>query len=164
MVELDIYAGELEDDGEVSLCDHVLNWRVTNDGALEDRDPPKIISGDMTYWVILKAEDEHPYVFEGITLPDVIARLEGGMCGFCGGGRFVCPGCTRGRADGFDVFMGYGVSLACPLCLGCDIALEHKSFLEAYYDERVPEEEEEQVDGWLDGRLQALGYPHLERS
>jgi hypothetical protein len=37
-------------------------------------------------------------------------------CLMCGGGGFICPGCTGGLAQKYDAFMGCGVDLACPVC------------------------------------------------
>jgi hypothetical protein len=67
--------------------------------------------------------------------------MENGWCGFCGTGRFICPGCTGGRADRFDVFIGGGVLLACPLCMGVGFAQDYKNFLRYYYLEMAPEDE-----------------------
>jgi hypothetical protein len=63
-------------------------------------------------------------LFEQVRHPDCHARLGWDAargCRMCGRGRFICPGCTGGMADEYDVFMGCGggrpppgVDLACP--------------------------------------------------
>ncbi|KUJ19687.1 uncharacterized protein LY89DRAFT_772164 [Mollisia scopiformis] len=98
-------------------------------------------------------------LFSDLTVPDVICYMEDGRCNLCAGDRFICPGCTRGQAQRFDAFMGCGVDLACPLCMGLDFCLEHKEFLRRYYNEdQAPDEEQEAVDAWIQQRLDEFGY------
>ncbi|KAH8596747.1 hypothetical protein B0O99DRAFT_107893 [Bisporella sp. PMI_857] len=97
-------------------------------------------------------------LFSNVTVPDVISRMEGGACSFCFGSRLFCPGCTGGRAQEFDVFMGCGVELACPLCIGIDFSLEHRAFLRTYYWDDPPEEKQKSIDDWLRQRMGELGY------
>jgi hypothetical protein len=96
-------------------------------------------------------------LFYRIEVPDIISIFEDGRCGFCGGARFVCPGCG-GRGDRFDTFMGCGVDLACPLCMGLDFAWDAKDFLNANYGEDPEEEELEQFNQESNERLEELGY------
>jgi hypothetical protein len=114
--------------------------------------------------LITSADDNVPVdsacLFTNITVPDVISRMEGGACSFCFGGRLFCPGCTGGRAQEFGVFMGCGVGLACPLCIGIDFSLEHRAFLRTYYWDDPPEEKLESIDNWLQQRMEELGYEH----
>jgi len=66
-----------------------------------------------------------------VTVPDVIANIDDGDCCVCNGTRHICPGCTGGVADKFEVFMGCSVSLACPLCVGLDVSMEHMVYFGA---------------------------------
>ncbi|KAI4249447.1 MAG: hypothetical protein L6R42_008985 [Xanthoria sp. 1 TBL-2021] len=97
-------------------------------------------------------------LFIDTTVPDVIARLEGGRCWVCEGERDICPGCTRGVANEFDAFMGCGVDLACPLCMGLDFMQEDKAFLQKYYRDEPPAKEEEARKARVSARLAELGY------
>jgi hypothetical protein len=112
--------------------------------------------------LITSADDSLPVdsacLFSNVTVPDVISHMEGGICSFCCGGRLFCPGCTGGRAQEFGVFMGCGVSLACPLCIGIDFSLEHRAFLQEYYWKDPPEEEGKSMDDRLQQRMEELGY------
>ncbi|KAL8768193.1 MAG: hypothetical protein Q9209_005502 [Squamulea sp. 1 TL-2023] len=97
-------------------------------------------------------------LFTAITVPDVIAWLENGCCWVCRGDRDICPGCTGGVAQKFDAFMGCGVMLACPLCMGLDFMQEDKEFLHQYYWEDPPLEEEATRQARLVARWRELGY------
>ena len=100
-------------------------------------------------------------LFHGVTAPDVIAHLQDVACGICGGSTFghtICPGCTGGKAQKFDAFMGCGVNLACPLCLGLDFMQEDKDLLQAYYWTEMPGEEEIARSRRFERRLEELGY------
>lgn len=91
-------------------------------------------------------------LFTAITVPDVISRVENGDCWVCDGERHICPGCTGGRADKFDAFMGCGVLLACPLCMGIEFMQEDKEFCEKYYWEKAPLEEKAAREAGLRAR------------
>lgn len=54
--------------------------------------------------------------------------------------------------------MGCGVDLVCPVCIGLDVAREHKDFLQAYYTGDTPEDEQEKMDALLQARFDELGY------
>ena len=73
-------------------------------------------------------------------------------------GHTICPGCTGGVAQKFDAFMGCGVDLACPLCLGLDFMRRDKELLQEYYWDGLPEEEEEARRVRFEERLGELGY------
>lgn len=103
-------------------------------------------------------------LFIDTTVPDVIARLEGGRCWVCEGERDICPGCTRGVANEFDAFMGCGVDLACPLCMGLDFMQEDKAFLQKYYRDGPPAKEEEARKAQISARLAELGYDQKRAS
>jgi hypothetical protein len=58
-------------------------------------------------------------LFLGVDFTDCHARLGWDVrdgCSMCHGSRYICPGCTRGRAQRYEAFMGCGVDLACPVC------------------------------------------------
>ncbi|KAK3360899.1 hypothetical protein B0T24DRAFT_643728 [Lasiosphaeria ovina] len=76
-----------------------------------------------------------PSLMVDVDLLDVISYIERGRCGMCGGTRTICPGCTGGPASKFRVFMGCGVDLVCPLCMGQELAEDHKDFLQVRYDD-----------------------------
>ncbi|KAL9117036.1 MAG: hypothetical protein Q9187_006431 [Circinaria calcarea] len=97
-------------------------------------------------------------LFSEVAVPDVIAHLEGGRCIVCCEQRDICPGCTRGVAQRYDAFMGCGVGLACPLCMGLDFMLADKAFLQKYHWDEAPKEEEAVRQSKIDRRLSELGY------
>ncbi len=99
-------------------------------------------------------------LFHEVTVPDVIAHLQDVVCEFCEGrdGHTICPGCTGGRAQKFGAFMGCGVDLACPLCLGLDFMREDKDLLQAYYWDEMPDEEKLARICRFERRLDELGY------
>lgn len=122
-----------------------------------------------TEFSILVPSDQKTYtafLFTDVTVPDVIAFMEDGECGCCsslglGQPRFFCPG--WGRAEAFNADMGRAVSLACPLCLGVDFCMEHKDFLQTYYWDDVPDDEAEEMDAWIQDRLDELGYTTVKK-
>ncbi|KAL8894932.1 MAG: hypothetical protein Q9192_003956 [Flavoplaca navasiana] len=97
-------------------------------------------------------------LFTAVTVPDVIAWLEDGRCWVCRGRRWICPGCTGGVAQEFDAFMGCGVELACPLCMGLDFMQEDKEFLQEYYWDAPLADEKEARDARTSARLAELAY------
>ncbi|KAL8655147.1 MAG: hypothetical protein Q9210_001057 [Variospora velana] len=97
-------------------------------------------------------------VFTAITVPDVISWLQDGRCWVCRGDRDICPGCTGGKAQEFDAFMGCGETLACPLCMGLEFMFEDKAFLEKYYWDEPPSDEKAARDARLRARWAELGY------
>ncbi|KAL6309185.1 hypothetical protein BKA93DRAFT_424443 [Sparassis latifolia] len=99
-----------------------------------------------------------PCLFTDITIPDYISRIQRGKCWVCGGGRTICPGCTE-VPDKFDAFMGCGVALACPLCMGLDFCWEDKTFWQTYYRKKPPKEEKISHDRRVNRRRAELGYP-----
>lgn len=106
--------------------------------------------------------DNHPGQFAclywGVSVPDVISRLEDGECSACQGRRSICPGCG-GTGGSFGVFMGCGVDLACPLCMGLEFSERHKRFLQKYYWDDPPAEEETEWREELLEQLEEFGYP-----
>ncbi|KAK4691081.1 hypothetical protein P7C71_g5846, partial [Lecanoromycetidae sp. Uapishka_2] len=101
-----------------------------------------------------------PCLFHDITVPDIIGHLQSDICRVCNfeDRHTICPGCTGGVAGKFDAFMGCGVALACPLCLGLDFMRRDKELLEAYYRDGLPAEEELARDLRFKKRLGELGY------
>jgi hypothetical protein len=53
-------------------------------------------------------------------------------CILCGDDRVICPGCTGGHL-GSDLFMGCGVYIRCPRCVGYGKALKDKEFMKSIY-------------------------------
>ncbi|KAL9016620.1 MAG: hypothetical protein Q9185_006032 [Variospora sp. 1 TL-2023] len=97
-------------------------------------------------------------LFNAVTIPDVISWLQDGRCWVCRGERGICPGCTGGKAQEFDAFMGCGVTLACPLCMGLEFMFEDKAFLEQYYWDEPSPDEKAARDARLRARWAELGY------
>ena len=160
-VEFDGDIGGLEDAEMVAQCENRLD--PTNVNSKQERDEsrkdelPELVTLEATYEVELRADDDGPpCLFTSVTVPDVIARLEDGYCGACGGSRFICPGCGQ-LPDRFMVFMGCGVELACPLCVGVALAQDHQEFLQANYLE-VPDEDQKAMDEEVNDVLRELGY------
>ncbi|KAI4860283.1 hypothetical protein F4820DRAFT_437303 [Hypoxylon rubiginosum] len=112
-----------------------------------------------TFDVVLdNTSSTDPYLYAFRDVPDFIAMVDGGYCWVCNGEKFICPGCTGGKTQEFQVFMSCGVDLACPLCIGVQISQSHKAFLEGYLDETPPEDEAEDMRKLLEERLEELGY------
>jgi len=155
--------GYLENTEEVEAFEGFMD-RPNHHAALLFDEP--IIHPGKTYDIVIPSADidlpaDPPFLFSDLTVPDVIAHIEGGNCWFCKAvrqSRFFCPGCTGGVVDNFGMRMGCGVNLACPLCLGIDFSREHKAFLEKYYREPAPEDEEKDVNDWIQDRMDELGY------
>ncbi|KAI4174139.1 MAG: hypothetical protein LQ343_002474 [Gyalolechia ehrenbergii] len=97
-------------------------------------------------------------LFTAITVPDVISWLQNGRCWVCDGDRDICPGCTGGKAQEFDAFMGCGDALACPLCMGLDFMDEDNKFLQKYYWDKPPRAEAAARNARLVARWAELGY------
>ncbi|KAI1778007.1 hypothetical protein F4818DRAFT_332151 [Hypoxylon cercidicola] len=122
---------------------------------------PKLhrLSGpDNTYHVVLDTTSTDLCLYTIRDVPDLIAVMDDGDCWVCDGGRFICPGCTGGKAQKFGSFMGCGVDLACPLCMGIDFSAEHKAFLQEHYWDEAPEDEAEDMFTLIEERLEELGY------
>ncbi|KAI1205520.1 uncharacterized protein F4807DRAFT_442890 [Annulohypoxylon truncatum] len=111
-----------------------------------------------TFDVVLDARSKTSCLYKCIDVPDIISKIEGGWCRICRSERTVCPGCTGGVTERFDVFMGCGVELACPLCMGTEFSLDHKYFLDTYYLVTPPESEAEEWKDNMHDRLEELGY------
>ncbi len=85
-------------------------------------------------------------VYSDVAVPDVISKIDNGLCWACEKTRFICPGCAGGKPRKFCVSMGCDVDLACPRCMGYDFSQRHKYFLEMYYNGKAPEDEEEEME------------------
>ncbi|KAL8946109.1 MAG: hypothetical protein Q9222_007451 [Ikaeria aurantiellina] len=159
--------GELGDRGAVRAVERFLAstnssnlekhgcFFAEEDGTEYSITLPKDVVCSETSAPALKIKD---CLFTAITVPDIIAWLEAGRCWVCNGQRDICPGCTRGVAEEFDAFMGCGVELACPLCMGLDFMAEDKEFLEKYYWEDPPDEEAAARKARLNARWTELDY------
>ncbi len=122
---------------------------------------PSPISKFFYFTVTDSENDLLPHcLFHKVTVPDVIAHLQDFICGVCDykNGHTICPGCTGGIAQKFDAFMGCGVDLACPLCLGLDFMREDKDLLQTYYWTEMPDEEKMARSHRFERRLDELGY------
>ncbi|OTB09770.1 hypothetical protein K445DRAFT_323663 [Daldinia sp. EC12] len=124
----------------------------------------KLSGPENTFDVVLSTtvKTKYPCLYGFVDVPDFIARMEGGDCWVCEGEKFICPGCTGGKSDDFDAFMGCGVDLACPLCMGLEFAMYHKMYLETYYSDGPPEDEAQEQLKELEERLEELGYDDIE--
>ena len=98
-------------------------------------------------------------LYSNVMVPDVISRVCGGTCSMCSSRRALCPGCTGGRSDSFGVFSSCGVELACPVCLGIYLSLDHKWYLESYFFGNGPSHlGERAMEQKIIDRLTELGY------
>lgn len=121
---------------------------------------PESVEDPPTWTLIMVPNDTGMTLFCDVTSPDIVARLEGGECWFCGGSREICAGCTHGRAQEFDLFMSCGTDMACPNCMGVDVAHRDKEFQHACIDyENVTIDEIRARTRELNARLAELGYP-----
>lgn len=150
-------AGQLFDSLRVGCYEAVLNNRRT---TLWDGDePPEIVIRESTYQVVVEAEEKYRCLFEDLSVPDVIARVEKGKCRLCSGERFVCPEHDEVREFFGDVMrLSRCVNFACPLCLA-NISSEHDDFLESYEDELPSKRERKQMALSIKRALRELGYP-----
>ncbi|CAO1602140.1 hypothetical protein XANCAGTX0491_005771 [Xanthoria calcicola] len=103
-------------------------------------------------------------LFVCVTVPDVIARLDGGRCWVCNGWRDICAGCAGVLALDFNACMGRGADLACPRCMGLEFMRVDKAFLQKYYCDQATAEEEEARTARLSARLAELGYDQKRAS
>ncbi|CAL8579638.1 hypothetical protein XPA_005373 [Xanthoria parietina] len=103
-------------------------------------------------------------LFVSVTVPDVIARLDGGRCWFCNGWRDICADCADVRAPRLSACMGRGADLACPRCMGLEFMRVDRAFLKKYYCNQATAEEEEARTARLSARLAELGYDQKRAS
>ncbi len=109
-----------------------------------------------TFYVkVDSCQDRFVCLYFDIGVPDIISRLEGGHCWLCDNNRYICPGCD---GSAFGVSMECGWELACPLCMGLDIAEYHKAYHEKPWT-KVPYEELRNMQEKLYQRLKELSYP-----
>ena len=177
-VELSSRLGHLENSRMIDACEQLLNSAndIDHDQLREemmegveviggDSDEydwifgvPKIKKRQKTHRIVLRAgkkQNRRRCLYAELTVPDVIARIEGGKCGLCGGKRSLCVGCN-GAA--FDLFMDArcGPVVVCPICVDVTLSLSHQELLE---DCDWNFREEKEIDECVNGRLVALGYP-----
>ncbi|KAI2606706.1 hypothetical protein GGR54DRAFT_620403 [Hypoxylon sp. NC1633] len=118
---------------------------------------------DNTFDVVLDTTSTGRCLYTDLEVPDLIARLEDGDCWVCSGNKFICPGCTGGIAQEFQVFMSCGVDLACPLCIGVEFSQNHKNFLDHnLWNERLLEDEKRYMLELVEDRLEELGYANVQ--
>lgn len=102
-------------------------------------------------------------LFERLTVPDVIARVEQGECHLCDGARIFCAGCRDGRevAENWTSATRVGdcsIRMLCPLCMGTEFASDSISMQQALKWESATEEMEDEYDAWANSRFAELGY------
>ncbi|OTA55992.1 hypothetical protein K449DRAFT_387756 [Hypoxylon sp. EC38] len=151
----------LVDEGSVYGFERYLASTAPSTAKTLDIELPELqrLSGpDTTFDIILDTTSTAPYLYASLSVPDIIATINHGNCWVCREERFICPGCTGGIAQQFDVFMGCGVGLSCPLCMGTNFSQRHKSFLESNYWSKAPEDEAEDMLYVIEDRLEELGY------
>lgn len=115
---------------------------------------------------------EPPCLYAHVTVPDVISRIGGGACHFCGGSRFVCHDHLNKDGyhledGGFEIsYVATGCNrrtLVCPLCVGGGLFDEHRAYLNQrewsdYLSDDEADEIHEWLEAWLKERLEELGY------
>lgn len=167
--EFGLWDGELSEDG--LLDDKLSKDKLPEDKLPENKLPenklvgnanpvktrsPGVVHLDTTYQVVIRADGSgHPCIFADLTVPDVIARVEGGQCSFCDGDRFISPCCMEGRASDFGLELMCG-AIVCPLCVGMDIASDHEEFLDEW-DYHGPKAEK-MMNMYISKRFRELGY------
>ncbi|KAI1453115.1 hypothetical protein F4805DRAFT_478744 [Annulohypoxylon moriforme] len=154
-------AGSLPDQESVWDFEKYLECATSSTTETLSIKLPKLsrLSGpDNTFDFVLDTTSKNRCLYAFLNVPDIIAHIENGACDVCGEDRFICPGCTGGVAEMFDAFMGCGVDLACPLCMGLELCLDHKGYLECHYWNAPPKDEAENMWELLEDRLLELGY------
>ena len=165
-VGIDLDLGELEGKYAVMAAEDFL----PSSHPLKDQNVPRATETEVTNDIAFSSDSISSgtmstpglcvpdCLFTAITVPDVISWLHDGSCWVCRGKRTICPGCTGGKSEDFGAFMGCGVDLACPLCMGLDFMLEDKEYLEYYYYEEPPAEEAAARKARIDCRMIELDY------
>ncbi|KAI1407541.1 hypothetical protein F5Y13DRAFT_205990 [Hypoxylon sp. FL1857] len=157
-----ILAGNLKDDVSVAEFEQYLARATPSTAKTLNIEVPELyrLSGrDNSFDIILDSTSTVTYLYADLDVPDIISTLDYGWCWVCKGRRFICPGCTGGKAQEFDSFMSCGVNLACPLCMGMNFSRHHKWFLEnCVHGEPPYENEEEDMRERVEDRLHELGY------
>lgn len=121
-----------------------------------------VVYMDTTYQIVIRADGSgHPCVFSYLTVPDVIARVEGGRCCLCEGKRFISPCQTGGTAREFGITMMCG-RLVCPLCIGVDVAYMHEGYAEGEDDELYDLRATKRMDRIIRRTFKKLGYEKPE--
>ncbi|KAI1379846.1 hypothetical protein F4677DRAFT_296407 [Hypoxylon crocopeplum] len=163
--EDELLAGGLNDSQCVFEFEQYLSSATQYDAEALYTEPPELLklSGpDDIFDVVLDTTSTDPCLFTIRDVPDLIATIDDGGCWVCLGERFICPGCTGGKAQKFGAFMGCGVELACPLCMGIEFSSNHEYFLETYYSREAPKDKAEDMLELLEERLEELGYMDVE--
>ena len=105
-----------------------------------------------------------PCLFIDISVPDIIAYVEGGKCRVCEPDRYICPDPVCGEAGrAFETVLDRCAELPCPLCLGLDFMREDEEFHQRYDGDHPSEEEEEERCEKIECRHRELGYPRPNR-
>lgn len=143
-----------------------------------------VVLGGHDVWYVVVCAGGHGGVdvglYVGARTADVLAwtgARDGSTnndCRVCGGTHFVCPcgSCERSLPVSFRECRGVALRpldlcdafLACPLCMGPEVARDHWQFLEATWDRTNTGEEGRVWAQVLSERLASLGYapqPHV---
>ncbi|KAB5546940.1 hypothetical protein GE09DRAFT_1129186 [Coniochaeta sp. 2T2.1] len=112
---------------------------------------------ETSYTCLADLEERHMVLYHDVHVRDIIAWFEGGQCKFCDVGygepRRIFPDVEGDRTeDGFDLSVEEGAPIACPVCLGVDIAERHAHYHQ-YWSPSTEQMEEE-----LEERERELDY------
>lgn len=134
--------------------------------SVHEKPAKKQLSGvvymDTTHQIVIRADGSgHPCVFSYLTVPDVIARVEGGRCCLCDKKRFMSPCQTGDTAREFGITMMCG-RLVCPLCIGVDVAYMHEDYVEGEDDSLFDLRATKRMDRIIRTRFKKLGYEKPE--
>lgn len=157
--EPELLDGELPEDKplEDGLSQDKLSEKPSVDAKPVKKRSSGVVHLDTTYQIVIRADRSgHPCVFSDLTVPDVIARVEGGNCSFCNGERFISPCCMEGAAREFGLRETCGVVIVCPLCVGIDLAGEQDDILDNW-DYHGPKATKK-MDIFISRRFRELGY------
>ncbi|VUC35603.1 unnamed protein product [Clonostachys rosea] len=98
-------------------------------------------------------------LFSRITIPDVIARVQGGECDVCSGYRYICSSCEKGVPGTHWVCNTYeecGAIHPCPRCIGYYTLFNDDSVYSGYKNSEAMGDKG--YVNWTMGRMRRLGY------
>ncbi|KAL8918156.1 MAG: hypothetical protein Q9208_007508 [Pyrenodesmia sp. 3 TL-2023] len=105
-------------------------------------------------------------LFVDITVPDVLAFLEGGRCWLCrahehDGSRYISPRAVWEEAERFGCST-VTLALACPLCIGMDVMAEDEKNVQKYLYEPTPSVQHAARKARHRKRYAELGYEYKD--
>ncbi|KAK7409162.1 hypothetical protein QQX98_008655 [Neonectria punicea] len=153
--------GDLEDPTVVWYYGYYLTNPYGSPEGGGDR-PFRLPDDESAVFRIPTAALDKKILFEKVTVPDVIAWAEQGVCDFCGGGRRFCCGCGGGRqiAEEWTLAEHVGdcaIRMLCPLCMGVAFA-EYSILMQQDLERDCEDMTEEEYDAWEVSRFAELGY------